>query len=343
MIYTDLIQRDRTRLLAELQERIPYGTRYAFMEFPNYGNVGDTAIWLGALELLKEATGQFPSYLATNREYHRKALEDALPEGPIVLQGGGNFGDIHGWAQQFRERVIAENTGRRIIQMPQSIKYLDLSAAGRTAKILSRHPDFHMLVRDNNSLEFAKQHLGVSAKLAPDCAFGLGPLTRRTRIQHDVVSLLRHDEEMVQHDLSEHRRLNGPDPVDWITDPEGFEARSFRYGKVKSLFEGKFNWPARKLAIYRHQASSRLERGLRILSTGKYVLTDRLHAHILTTLLGIPHVCLDNNYGKIHSYIDAFTHDFDGVFKASTMKEAVDIVQSLSSDTPYEVVEGSKS
>ncbi|AJC80615.1 polysaccharide pyruvyl transferase protein [Rhizobium etli bv. phaseoli str. IE4803] len=326
---TAIIERDRTKLLRELQERIPYGTRYAFMEFPNYGNLGDTAIWLGAIELLKEATGRLPSYVATTRGYNREALENAVPEGPVILQGGGNFGDIYGWAQRFRERIIGENPGRRIIHMPQSIKYRDLSAAEKTAKIVSNHADFHLLVRDNNSLEFAKQHLGVSATLAPDCAFGLGPLKRRGPIQHNVVSLLRHDEEMVQHDLAEHARLNGPAPVDWVTDPEGFEARSFRYGKVLSLLQGNFHWPDRKFAIYRYQASRRLERGLRILSSGKYVLTDRLHAHILSTLLGITHVCLDNDYGKIHSYIDAFTGDFDGVRKASSMKEAVAIIQSL--------------
>ena len=45
------------------------------------------------------------------------------------------------------------------------------------------------------------------------------------------------------------------------------------------------------------------------LRRGKVVITDRLHAHVLCLLLGIPHVLLDNNYGKVRGA----SPDMDGL------------------------------
>jgi pyruvyl transferase EpsO len=37
------------------------------------------------------------------------------------------------------------------------------------------------------------------------------------------------------------------------------------------------------------------------------ITTDRLHAHILACLMGIPNTVLNNSYGKNYSYVDAWT------------------------------------
>ena len=54
-------------------------------------------------------------------------------------------------------------------------------------------------------------------------------------------------------------------------------------------------------------------RGCRLLSRGHQVITDRLHAHILCLLMGIPHVVVDNNYGKLGSFLEAWTKHAPGV------------------------------
>jgi pyruvyl transferase EpsO len=54
---------------------------------------------------------------------------------------------------------------------------------------------------------------------------------------------------------------------------------------------------------YESWADTRVQRGLSQLSSAEFIVTDRLHVHILSALLGIPHVVLDNNYGKISGYI----------------------------------------
>jgi exopolysaccharide biosynthesis predicted pyruvyltransferase EpsI len=45
----------------------------------------------------------------------------------------------------------------------------------------------------------------------------------------------------------------------------------------------------------------------RFLSQGRAVVTDRLHGHILSLLLDLPHVVLDNRIGKLRSYYETWT------------------------------------
>jgi exopolysaccharide biosynthesis predicted pyruvyltransferase EpsI len=65
--------------------------------------------------------------------------------------------------------------------------------------------------------------------------------------------------------------------------------------------------------LYDRLADARVRRGLDLLSSGRYVIADRLHAHILALLLGIPHHALDNSYGKLAAFIDAWTSEITTV------------------------------
>jgi pyruvyl transferase EpsO len=39
------------------------------------------------------------------------------------------------------------------------------------------------------------------------------------------------------------------------------------------------------------------------------VVTDRLHAHLLCLLLGLPHVVLNDRHGKVRGYWETWRHD----------------------------------
>jgi pyruvyl transferase EpsO len=62
-----------------------------------------------------------------------------------------------------------------------------------------------------------------------------------------------------------------------------------------------------RLHYYQALSQRRLDRGVAILSQGRSVATDRLHAHIISVLLGMPHWVADNSTGKIHGFIDQWT------------------------------------
>jgi pyruvyl transferase EpsO len=60
-----------------------------------------------------------------------------------------------------------------------------------------------------------------------------------------------------------------------------------------------------------------------MLGAAACVVTDRLHGHILSVLLGIPHVVLDNSYGKVRSFYETWTAQSDLVDWADSPAEAV--------------------
>ena len=68
-------------------------------------------------------------------------------------------------------------------------------------------------------------------------------------------------------------------------------------------------------------AQSNLRAANMLLSRGRIVVTDRLHAHVMCVLLGIPHVLLDNSYGKVSSVYRSYTHRFETVHFASSGAE----------------------
>ena len=77
------------------------------------------------------------------------------------------------------------------------------------------------------------------------------------------------------------------------------------------------------LAAYDRGASRRVGAALRLLSTGRTVITDRLHGHILCMLLGIPHVLLDNGYGKLRAFHETWTYGSPLVARAADPAEAL--------------------
>ena len=45
-------------------------------------------------------------------------------------------------------------------------------------------------------------------------------------------------------------------------------------------------------------------------SRGETGVTDRLHAHILCLMMGIPNIPLDNSYGKLSTFVETWrTHE----------------------------------
>ena len=305
-------------------------TSYALVDFPNHSNVGDSAIWLGEIALLTKITGRDPSYVSTKDGFKADDLERVCPEGPIFIHGGGNFGDIWRKHQDFREYLLDTFADRQIIQLPQSIQFKDKSSASACAKLISKHRRYTLLVRDRQSESFATQHLGCNALLTPDAAFGLGAIRRPCEAQHRVVLLLRTDVEQQANDFSAFQELKNAYILDWLYEPKGTALQIAVGAKIKAAFALR---DSHRAAVMRFNdlASHRVRRGLNILASGEIVVTDRLHAHILCFLLNVRHVALDNNYGKVFGYIDAWDHASSLVQKATSARDAMDKLRGMPS------------
>ncbi|WP_022683427.1 polysaccharide pyruvyl transferase family protein [Sphingobium bisphenolivorans] len=317
-----VVERQARLLSVQYRGFLNLGHPYALVDFPNHSNVGDSAIWAGELRLLREITGRDPDYVCDIKNYDRDELRYSLPVGPVLIHGGGNFGDIWPRHHEFRLKLMSDFPGRLLVQLPQSIHFNDHQWVRATAEGIAAHGNFHLMVRDAHSHAIAADQLGVEPMLAPDSAFALGPLQQRGGGDKDVMALLRTDSEGVGRSVDALESL--PDVLidDWLIEGRSSRA-SFRRSQIQSALRLRFSEHERRLDHYNRLADWRVERGLHLLSRGKLVITDRLHAHILSTLMGLPHIALDNNYGKISAYIDAWTHDYAELAVATEMVDAV--------------------
>lgn len=281
-------------------------TPCALLDYPFHANVGDNAIWLGEQRVLG-ALGARVLYTANLSAYDPDRLAARLAgRGTILLHGGGNLGDLWPEHQRAREEVVAAFPNYPIIQLPQSICFRDPAALRRAKAVFDRHPNLTLLVRDQNSLAIARNTFRARSMLCPDMALALGELKRSGRPRVDVVAVCRSDHETAA------RALPGRDAPwkcqDWVTVPRGLRGGVWRALRRLHRYHRVLGRPAAGLyRFYGLLARQRLDYGRRLLSRGRVVVTDRLHGHLLSLLLGIPHVIMDDRYGKLRSFYETWT------------------------------------
>lgn len=317
----------REELVRRLQERAAEALRaaggeepFALLDFPDHRNVGDSAIWLGETAYFRRHRGATPGYVASIAGFSESALRAAVPHGPLFLHGGGNFGDLYPRHQEFREHLLERFRDREIVQLPQSVHFARPERMAPAMRAVARHPRCTLLVRDRTSYEIASERFDCDVRLCPDMAFFLGPLDREGAAVVDVLYLLRTDRERAGA-----MRAGRPEytsrVADWLTEDRLATALRRLVGAARAL-RGRPGHGALRRAWYDAAARARTGRGRRLLSAGRVVVTDRLHAHIMCLLLGIPHAVLDNSYGKIHAFLAAWTGDAPDVHRAASMEDA---------------------
>lgn len=300
-----------------LRPLLPTAEPCALVGFPDYANVGDAAIWLGERMLLQRL-GVHVAYVSDERNFDAGELVRRVGGGPVLIQGGGNLGDLWPHHQAFRESVLRALPDSLVVQLPQSIHFREAASLIRAGEAFSAHRSFKLLVREQRSLELARAAFPTTQpELCPDMALGLGLLPRPGPARCDVVTLARSDDERVPGAGA--RDVPAPWPVfDWARD--GSLMQVLRRVLRPLLSHASFAWA--HADVYDRLARLRLSVGLRLLAQGRVVVTDRLHGHVLSLLLGIPHVALDNSYGKLFGFLDAWTGRIPLVGRAATPAEA---------------------
>jgi len=309
------LQNDIDRLLAPLVR----SRTLALVDFPDYSNVGDSAIWIGEVNFVNARPD---CRVAQVRKLHVSDDDvDALGDGVLCLQGGGNFGDLWPRHQVFRESLMMRYPGTPIVQLPQSIFFKDRANIDKAARAIAAHGNVTLLVRDAASLELARANFDCRSELCPDMAFAIGPVTRTREPETAVLGMLRQDQE-ARGSWSDSPMVRDIIIEDWIGD----DRWDLRIAKVRGLLGSAYslNRERMKRSVNDSLARSRFNRGVRQLSRARVIVTDRLHVHIVSLLMGIPHAVLDNSYGKISGFMNAFETCTADVHVATSLAEAID-------------------
>ncbi|WP_119304114.1 polysaccharide pyruvyl transferase family protein [Dongia deserti] len=314
-----------TPLIAGRSERI------CIIDPPGYANVGDSAIFLGELAFLRR---NFPGARIDffDTVNYTPACDRFIRDSSIILlQGGGNFGEIWPRHHAIRMEILNRFPGKPIVQFPQSISFTTQAGIEATARAIERQGNFTLLVRDRRSQAFAEQNFTCATVPCPDMAFALGDIQREPA-SLDFLCLLRQDKEMV----TDHPRLlkilsglgGSLDVADWIEAPN---SRLGQRDKALGATWRRHPWTiglTRSFAfsVRERYARERLAFGLGLLSKGSMVITDRLHAHVLCCLLGVRHLLFDSLDGKVSALYEAWTKDTQHARLVSSVDQVAGLV-----------------
>lgn len=249
--------------------------------------------------------------------------QENIPKNSIILlQGGGNFGDIYPVVNDFRKKVIQDNLDKRIIIFPQTIYYNDIENLEKDALIINQHKDLTICVRDQESYNIAKKYfIKANILLLPDMAFCIDLNQFRTKNKGEKTLIMsRRDGEKIEIQLD---NLENYDLLDWPTFNITKEER-YRKIKIHRRMDkiGKF---IQKIPILSSIVDDRyglkrrdgrenyIKLGISFFEEYDTIYTTRLHGLILGVLMGKNMIVLDNNYGKLTNFANMWLKDFDNI------------------------------
>lgn len=289
----------RRELLDTLRAVLPEAPSWTAVDYPMHLNCGDAALHLG----LEAAAAEFgvPVVRVLDRDSYR--AHHLRPESLVLLEAGGTFGGLYPTHHALRLRVLQETRGRPLVQLPQSIEYVDEAHREELRRAVGEHGSFTLLVRDRRSHALAVRDFDCPVHLVPDLAFALGQLSRPTP-QVPLVVQARTDRESARSD-------RGVETFDWLQAPprsaSALMLRLARRVNAQQRRTGATALSRVNVAVSHRLAQANLDRAVALLGRGERVVTDRLHGHVLCTLLRIPHVAVNDKYGKVRALHDSWT------------------------------------
>ena len=275
---------------------------FVFLELPYYTNIGDTLIWQGTEDFLKT----IPHNCLYRCSFDTFEYEPFDSDVVILLQGGGNFGDLYPRHNAFRNKIIKLYPNNRIIILPQTVYYKGSRMLANDPIVMRQHNDLYICARDQYSFDFLKRfRFGSNILLVPDMAFCIDFSKQQDAILPQTERVLlfkRIDKEKVNTNHIVPEQYNGLiDIKDWV----GYETVTDDFAILKNLIKEKRFAEADTYAINTYMPT-RVKEGIRMISSYKLVYSNRLHGSILSILLGKEVTIIDNSYGKNAQFYDTW-------------------------------------
>ena len=281
---------------------------YVFLDLPYYSNIGDSLIWRGTEDFLKFLPHKC-LYRCSLRTFQFKSLPKDVV---IIMQGGGNWGDLYPQHNEFRKKIIELYPNNKIIVLPQTVYYEGARNVRWDAKVFRDHKNLVLCARDKytywflNAFRFSKKVM-----LVPDMAFYIDSIfLKSTSLPASKKGLLfkRIDKECS--DLSEVEKVLsvGYATGDW---PQ-YEGGDPQMEILEEFIREKRLDEADRYALNTY-LPTRVETGIRFISSHDIVISNRLHGALLAILLGKDVYIVDNSYGKNSQFYDTWLSSTDGV------------------------------
>lgn len=337
---------------------IPDFDQCTLLDYPDHYNIGDHLIWLGNIFYLTKVRSSKINYVSSKENFSDEMFSKHSAEGPILLHGGGNFGDLWPEHQNFREHIVEKYKQRSIVILPQTVFFSNEKVLEESAKVFNHHPDLTIFARDEISFQtLTKAFVNCKIYKSPDTAFQLVDIPKaelREPSKETILYLRRTDREMGNlnkideldmkelelevEDWNSYKWLKSA-PDKWLPIPG--RVRLFREGWQKGL-KDPIQFLSRQSWQWLHPFASTFQEihlphlhrkswglmhtGIYQIQAHEFVVTNRLHVHILCLILGIPHLIIPGSYYKIEAFYQDWTSN---ISLGTLVKENSDIEAAI--------------
>lgn len=150
--------------------------RIFLMGGPEYDNLGDHAIAFATQKYMENELNEYKYYEFSENQINYsldKIRKIITNDDVLILQGGGNLGNVYEDQQIIRKKVIKAFPNNKIILFPQTIYFTDdkkgKKELRKTIQLFSRHKNLNLLAREKYSYEIMKDNFKENkVYLTPD-------------------------------------------------------------------------------------------------------------------------------------------------------------------------------
>lgn len=281
---------------------------------PSYSNLGDVAIFVKSIDYLqKELNLPIKSILYSKQCVCKQNLK-SLPvrnDDVIIIQGGGNMGDLYANEEFLRQNVVKWFPLNKIFSMSSSTcfsKKRKNYVLERAKKIYSNHQNLTLVARDKPTQQFYSLNFKCENLLCPDMVLSTKPQRKNEYIKNKTVLLcLRKD---IESNISDKIK----DEIEKLLLLSGY---SFEYWDTDDLSGKNIENKVKKI-----------DEVLNYINGFQFVITDRYHGTILSYISKTPCIGLDNSYGKIKNGFIWF-NNCNYMFYADSIYEIKNAIQKI--------------
>lgn len=253
------------------------------MGIPQHGNLGDNVIAFAEEKILKK---YFPNFeiiqfpedgLAEYINNNRNMVND---NDVILLQGGGNMGDLYSYIEDGRRCAIQTFQKNKIIIFPQTLYYKNEIEFKKSMNIHNSHNNLVIMAREEKSYNYMKKYYDkCKIYLTPDIVLTMKEVYNFKR--EEAILLLRSDEEKVLNEIEQNKII---------------ELMKKMYGKYSvtdtDLHQNNINLKGK-------ERENILIKKFEHLNKAKVIINNRLHGMIFAAITETPCVALNSYTHKI--------------------------------------------
>lgn len=286
-----------------------------FMMTPTYGNLGDQAIEFATNKFLEDYFSEYTIVKVHLEDIYIEmaAIEFIYEKNDfVVLQGGGNFGDLYYECELARQFIVEHLKEAKVVVFPSTLTYTDSKQGNRllkrAKKIYNSNSNLLILSREKYSYDFGKKEFALCENyLVPDIVHYLCEsqcLSERA----GVLVCLRQDSEQ-------------------ITDQRNLIITEICQQHVVELYDTQLY---RKIDDDIKQYE--IESALRTFRRAEVVVTDRLHGLIFSVITNTPCIVLPSFDKKIEGTYEWHKKlNFIKFVKNQDMQEILNAIMELKS------------